>query len=79
MNDSQPVAEKFRQQSTSMNPEAAKAPAERPSEGLRELIVVAAYYRAESRNFEPGHELEDWLDAEAQVLAQAQAMKGFPA
>jgi len=31
---------------------------------------VAAYYRAEKRNFEPGHELEDWLAAEAELEAQ---------
>jgi hypothetical protein len=32
-----------------------------------ELIAVAAYHLAEGRNFEPGHETEDWLAAEAQV------------
>lgn len=32
-----------------------------------ELIAVAAYYLAEGRNFEPGHETEDWLAAESQV------------
>jgi hypothetical protein len=32
-----------------------------------ELIAVAAYYLAEGRNFEPGHETEDWLTAESQV------------
>ena len=30
-------------------------------------IAEAAYYRAEQRGFEPGHELEDWLAAEAHV------------
>ena len=34
------------------------------------LIAKAAYFRAENRNFEPGHELEDWLEAEAEVDAQ---------
>jgi hypothetical protein len=34
---------------------------------LHELIAVAAYHLAESRNFEPGHEAEDWLTAEFQV------------
>jgi hypothetical protein len=35
---------------------------------LREaLIATAAYYRAERRGFLPGHELEDWLDAEREV------------
>jgi Protein of unknown function (DUF2934) len=32
-----------------------------------ELIAVAAYHLAEGRNFEPGHETEDWLAAEAHV------------
>ncbi len=32
-----------------------------------ELIAVAAYYLAEGRNFEPGHETEDWLTAESQL------------
>lgn len=30
-------------------------------------IAVAAYFRAVQRCFEPGHELEDWLAAEAEV------------
>ena len=29
------------------------------------MIEEAAYYRAERRGFAPGHELEDWLQAEA--------------
>jgi hypothetical protein len=32
-----------------------------------EFIAVAAYHLAERRNFEPGHETEDWLMAESQV------------
>lgn len=31
------------------------------------MIEAAAYLRAEQRGFEPGHELEDWLQAEAEV------------
>ena len=27
-----------------------------------------AYYRSEARGFEPGHEMDDWLAAEAEVL-----------
>jgi hypothetical protein len=33
----------------------------------RALIAEVAYYRAERRGFEPGHEVEDWLSAEAEV------------
>jgi hypothetical protein len=31
------------------------------------MIATAAYYLAERRGFEPGHEIEDWLTAEQQV------------
>lgn len=33
-------------------------------------IAEAAYFRAEKRGFEAGHELEDWLAAEADVDAR---------
>ena len=33
------------------------------------MIAEAAYYCAEKRGFAPGHELEDWLEAEAQIEA----------
>jgi hypothetical protein len=36
---------------------------------MADLIATAAYYRAEHRGFEPGHELEDWLAAEQQIRA----------
>lgn len=32
-------------------------------------IAEAAYYKAQLRGFEPGHELEDWLVAESQIDA----------
>ena len=31
-------------------------------------VAELAYYKAESRNFEPGHELEDWLEAEQEFF-----------
>lgn len=34
-------------------------------------IALAAYFIAEKRGFEPGHELDDWLAAEAE-LAQVE-------
>jgi hypothetical protein len=37
------------------------------SERRHTLIAEAAYFRAQRRDFEPGHELEDWLAAEAQI------------
>ena len=43
------------------------------SQQMSELISVAAYFRAERRNFEPGHELDDWLDAEAEIMSRQSA------
>jgi len=40
---------------------------------MNELISAAAYFRAERRNFEPGHELDDWLDAEAEIMSRQSA------
>jgi len=37
---------------------------------LRKLISEAAYYRAKRRGFAPGHELEDWVQAEAEVIGR---------
>ena len=34
------------------------------------LIAEAAFFRAEKRGFTPGHEVEDWLAAEAEVDAK---------
>jgi hypothetical protein len=37
------------------------------SDSREARIAEAAYWRAERRGFAPGHELEDWLDAEREV------------
>lgn len=34
------------------------------------MIATAAYFRAVQRGFEPGHELEDWLQAEQQLRSR---------
>lgn len=34
-----------------------------------QMIAEAAYYHAERRGFEPGNEMSDWLQAEADVEA----------
>ena len=34
----------------------------------RKMIAEVAYYRAQQRGFEPGHEVEDWLAAENEVV-----------
>ena len=30
-------------------------------------IAISAYYKSEARGYEPGHELQDWLAAEAEL------------
>jgi len=48
-------------------------PAEQPvvgAETRRIMIAEAAYYCAEKRGFAPGGEVQDWLEAEAQIQAR---------
>ncbi|MGK2913569.1 MAG: DUF2934 domain-containing protein [Porticoccaceae bacterium] len=33
----------------------------------QQMIADAAYYRAQARGFGPGYDLEDWLQAEADI------------
>ncbi len=40
------------------------------SEDHHAAIALAAYFRAERRGFDPGHELEDWLAGEAEIREQ---------
>jgi hypothetical protein len=49
---------------------AARHAGFRDSPNRGRLIAEAAYYRAERRGFAPGHEVEDWLDAEREIDAQ---------
>jgi hypothetical protein len=49
------------------NAEAQAGPALSAQERQR-LIALAAYFRAEKRGFAPGCELQDWIEAEAEVL-----------
>jgi hypothetical protein len=46
------------------------AVAEPSGEELGGMIATAAYYLAAARNFTPGHELDDWLEAERSVRAK---------
>ncbi|MBB6094024.1 hypothetical protein HNQ60_002905 [Povalibacter uvarum] len=38
-----------------------------PLPSREERIAISAYWRAAKRQFEPGHELDDWLEAEREV------------
>ena len=83
MSDLQIVVEKAKAISNVAKTEAASSTRAgdrlKSSEELHRVISDVAYYLAEGRNFEPGHEIEDWLNAEAEVLAEMEGMKGFPA
>lgn len=37
------------------------------AEEIRAMVSDAAYLRAAARDFEPGHDLEDWFAAEAEI------------
>ena len=64
------TASKSRGHASPHRPQASGAPAtssacdECPRE---QMIAEAAYFRAEQRGFEPGAEMSDWLQAEADV------------
>jgi hypothetical protein len=34
---------------------------------LHALIEERAYFKSQSRGYEPGHEIQDWIDAEAEI------------
>ena len=36
-------------------------------EEVYNLIQESAYYKAKARGFEPGHEVQDWIEAEQEV------------
>ena len=44
-------------------------PTESPT-NLEAMIAEAAYYKAEKRNFYPGHEIRDWLEAKKEIFRQ---------
>ena len=60
---------------------APDAPATRPADGqsrgntaaklsnedVYKLIQESAYFKAKARGFAPGHEVQDWIEAEAEV------------
>jgi hypothetical protein len=45
---------------------------------VRKLVSEAAYYRAKQRGFTPGHEIEDWVQAEAEVMRRIGAARTSP-
>jgi len=65
-------------------PRPRKSPTEAPPratvtvEARRALIAETAYLRAERRGFVAGHDVEDWLAAEAEVDAFLRVKRGSP-
>jgi hypothetical protein len=59
------MSTKFTDVETSVS-EASDDAIYRPDRDAR--IAELAYLKAESRGFEPGHELDDWLEAEQEFL-----------
>jgi hypothetical protein len=49
-------------------PARANQPAVMTAQERESLVAQAAYFRAEKRGFAPGGELQDWIEAEAEVL-----------
>ena len=60
--------------SATSSPKATAAPVERiPNTNLMEAIRLRAYSIFEQRGREHGHDLDDWLIAEAEVAGKAYA------
>lgn len=51
-------------------------PSDMMQERFRQIQEVA-YYKAEQRGFAPGHELEDWLAAEAEVDKASRPLESY--
>ena len=62
-NDTAPKAKTVRTRAGKVPSRVATVTAEE----RRKMIAAAAFYRAEKRGFEPGHEHEDWLLAEREI------------
>ena len=60
-------------QKKTKNPNPAIVTESQPKPGCEDKnyrVALRAYYKAEARGYEPGHEIQDWLDAEAEVEAE---------
>ena len=64
----------MKEKNAKAQPRLREIPAQEPrrasDEDVQRWIAEAAYYRAESRGFQPGAETQDWLAAEAEILAR---------
>ena len=53
-------------------PSSGNARAALSPEEVYRLIQETAYYKAKARGFAPGHEVQDWIEAEAEVRLRVQ-------
>lgn len=54
-------------QELGLNPKNSITPIDLPD--CYTKIAELAFYKAEARGFEPGHELDDWIEAELEFKA----------
>ena len=59
-----------RKKPSAVSPVPASAQPQPALLDLNAAIATSAFYLAAERGFAPGHELDDWLEAERRVLAQ---------
>jgi hypothetical protein len=59
------VAAKPKKGNPEVRPDSAPAVS---AEERQRFVAQAAYFRAEKRGFAPGCELQDWVEAEAEVM-----------
>lgn len=71
LSGTQSVRDEAQSRSFSEDPSPFSRPTLSPdSSAYRELVALAAYYRAERRGFASGGDIEDWLAAEREVAAR---------
>ena len=54
-------------------PSEENLPLRLSSEAILKLVAETAYFRAEQRGFVPGYEIEDWLEAEKEIMARTES------
>jgi hypothetical protein len=70
------TAKNSRRRARQLTSERATASVEPNAADHQAQVAVVAYFLAEKRGFESGHELEDWLAAEAEIARAEQPCDG---
>jgi hypothetical protein len=63
-----PAAKRSPPRKAKSRPPFTDSHAEPSPEELWKQIAEAAYYKAKARDFAPGGEVQDWIEAEAEVM-----------